>query len=395
MANLALLFIAVVWLAYSNGANDNYKGVATLFGTGTSNYEGALRWATITTFAGSLTSVFLAETLVKNFSGKGLVPDTLVSDPSFLLAVGIGAAATVFLATLIGIPISTTHSLIGALVGTGLAAAYWGGFPDGILGSVNLTALRKNFLIPLIASPFIAVALTMLFYPLLRRARLGLKIDKETCLCVEEGESLSSPDCVPEPGLATVAMPGTVAAPRVFVGTNSACREGQTEERYQGKLIGIDAQTILDRLHYVSAGAVSFARGLNDTPKVVSLLVAAKMLAVSYGLAIVGFAITIGGWLSARKVAETMSHDITRMNHGQGFTANLVTAVLVIFASRWGVPVSTTHVSCGSLFGIGLVGRELRWGVVSGILLAWVATLPLAALCAGAVFALLQAVPLF
>ena len=73
MIILTLLFLVTCFLAYSNGANDNFKGVATLFGSKTTSYGRAIWWATITTFAGSVCSIFLAEELVKNFSGKGLV----------------------------------------------------------------------------------------------------------------------------------------------------------------------------------------------------------------------------------------------------------------------------------------------------------------------------------
>jgi PiT family inorganic phosphate transporter len=96
-----------------------------------------------------------------------------------------------------------------------------------------------------------------------------------------------------------------------------------------------------------------------------------------------------GGVLNARRVAETMSRKITEMNPSQGFTANLVTAFLVTGASRLGLPVSTTHVSVGSLFGIGLVNRTARWRAVLTILLAWVTTLPLGAALAVAVYGLL------
>ncbi len=74
-----------------------------------------------------------------------------------------------------------------------------------------------------------------------------------------------------------------------------------------------------------------------------------------------------------------MSYRITGMNDGQGFSANLVTGLLVIFASRLGMPVSTTHVSCGSLFGIASVNGQGRWDVIGQILLAWVTTLPMGA----------------
>ena len=82
-----------------------------------------------------------------------------------------------------------------------------------------------------------------------------------------------------------------------------------------------------------------------------------------------------------------MSHRVTEMNAGQGFAANFVTAGLVIGASWLGMPVSTTHVSCGSLFGIGAVTGRGHWGVIGQIVGAWVITLPVAGML-GALFAI-------
>ena len=158
----AILVIGMCFLAYSNGSNDNFKGVATLFGSGTTNYRGALLWATATTFAGSMCSVFLADTLVKNFSGKGLVPDTVASSPEFLQAVVLGAGLCVMLATVLGFPISTTHSLTGALVGAGFMA---------VGKSVNLEKLGGSFFLPLLASPLIAVILAGVLYTVFHRFR--------------------------------------------------------------------------------------------------------------------------------------------------------------------------------------------------------------------------------
>ncbi|MCK5549273.1 MAG: inorganic phosphate transporter, partial [Hyphomicrobiaceae bacterium] len=150
MLLVALLFIATFFLAYSNGANDNFKGVATLYGSNTASYNKALTVATLATLAGAISSVFLAAELVTAFSGKGLVPDVIASDPSFLLSVALGAGATVMLATVVALPISTTHSLIGALAGTGFVAA----------GSdVNLSLLGGVFLLPLLLSPLVAILL--------------------------------------------------------------------------------------------------------------------------------------------------------------------------------------------------------------------------------------------
>ena len=358
-----LLLVIGVCLAYVNGANDNFKGVATLFGSRTTDYRRALWWATGTTLAGSCAAVFLSGGLVKAFSGKGLVPDVLTHDPHFLLAVGLGAALTVLLATVTGFPISTTHALTGGLVGAGLMA----------VGTVNAGKLGQSFFIPLAISPFLSFAATAVLYPALRFARLRLGIERQMCLCVDGG--------APEP--VTVRPDGAA----VFRTTGVSLSVGQLKacmERYHGQLFGIDSQWVLDRLHVLSAGAVSFARGLNDTPKIVALLIAAQAIQVppSISLLAIGLAMAIGGLLNARRVAMTMSERITTMNHGQGFTANLVTALLVLNASRWGLPVSTTHVSCGSLFGLGATTGQARWAAIRTILLAWVGTLPVAALLA-------------
>jgi PiT family inorganic phosphate transporter len=127
-------------------------------------------------------------------------------------------------------------------------------------------------------------------------------------------------------------------------------------------------------------GAGSFARGLNDTPKIAGLLLAASAFNICWGIAAIAMAMALGGWLNARRVAETMSHKITGMNPGQGFAANLSTAALVATASLHGLPVSTTHVSVGSLLGMGIVTGQTQWKPVLGILASWVINLPCAAL---------------
>ena len=92
-------------------------------------------------------------------------------------------------------------------------------------------------------------------------------------------------------------------------------------------------------------------------------------MAPSLAIVGVGLVMAWGGLTSARRVAETMSHRVTQMNPGQGFTANIITSVLVIGASRFGMPVSTTHVSCGSLFGIGAATQQAHWRTVGTMLL--------------------------
>ena len=127
---LAFIFLAALFLAYANGANDNFKGVATLYGSNTTNYKRALIWATLTTALGSLMTLYLASELIIVFKGKGLVPENIIQMQNFPLAVGIGAALTVMLATFLNLPVSTTHALIGALAGAGWIASETGrGWP--------------------------------------------------------------------------------------------------------------------------------------------------------------------------------------------------------------------------------------------------------------------------
>lgn len=359
----------VVFLAWSNGSNDNFKGVATLYGSGTASYRTALAWATVTTLAGSLLALVLAAGLIKTFSATGLVSDAIATSPTFLASAALGAAFTVLIATVVGMPVSTTHALTGALIGAGLASG----------SGVNLAVLGKGFFLPLLLGPVLAMGITMGLYPVARFARLKLGIGRQSCVCV--GEEL-----VP----VVLAADGSAVADsrvRLALSAGASC-----VDRYQGAVVGVSAQRALDALHFVSAGAVCFARSLNDTPKIVAILLAAKAVGAPVGLASVGLAMAVGGLIGARRVADTMSKKIVTLNSGQGFVANLTTAALVIAASRFGLPVSTTHVATGGLFGIGVVNKTAQGKTIASILLAWLTTLPLGALVGAGAFLVLRAI---
>ena len=256
---IVFLFLSIILLTYSNGANDNFKGVATLWGSGTLNYKTALTLATIATFAGSICSYFFAETLIKNFSGKGLVPDNIIHSVDFVLAIALAAGTTVLLATRFGFPISTTHGLVGALVGAGLVAV-------GM--NVNFAMLGKTFFLPLLLSPIIAVVLSGVLYWLFHKARRSAGITEESCVCVGK-------KWVP---VATLNTSTNFTAIPVL-GTELNSREN-CAMLYQGNFLGINFQPLLNYLHYLSAAVVSFARGLNDTPKLVSLLIITRLLQI-------------------------------------------------------------------------------------------------------------------
>lgn len=355
MTVMILVCAAILFLSFANGANDNFKGVATLYGSGQMAFRPALYWATAATLAGSLAALFLAKKLAATFSGKGLVPDAVMVHPAFALAVGLGAALTIFAASRTGMPVSTTHALVGALCGAGWALA-----PAGI----HPAALLHSFLLPLILSPGIALLAAGALYPVLSRIRKRSGIEEQTCVCV--GETI-----VPQ------ADGSALQTVRMSAGDATVCRR-----EYAGTVCGVDVRPIAYGIHALLGGAVSFARGLNDAPKILGVLMLASALPRAAGLVLIAVAMAVGALVYARRVAETMSHRITDMNLGQGMTAAATTAALVLFASSWGAPVSTTHVSCGALFGIGAVTGRARWRMIATIVSAWVTTLPMAAACA-------------
>ncbi len=371
---LFILIFATCFLAFSNGANDNFKGVATLFGSKTTGYKSAITWATITTFAGSVAAIFLANGLVSNFSGKGLVPDILIQAPEFAISIALGAAATVYFATKIGMPVSTTHGLVGGLFGSGVIA---------VGSAFNFTKLIGTFLIPLIVSPLLAAVVSLIAYLIFRKLRLATGVTKETCICIGN-------EYKPIFEIASINTRNIVQSE--VHSTFNLMNETECVEKYKGNFIGINAQKMLDFAHYISAGVVSFARGLNDTPKIVGLLIVINALNVEWGMLAVAFAMAAGGLLKAKKVAFMVSKKVTPMNTGQGFTANLITGLLVTTASIHGLPVSTTHVSVGSIFGIGTVTKEANISVIRNIILSWILTVPLAAIFSSLIYWMLLSV---
>jgi len=372
---IVLAVVTAVVLAFANGSNDNAKGVATLIGSRVMSLNKAIIFAAIMTFLGSVAAIFLAGELANRFGGKGIVDAATVGNMAFPISVGIGASLTVLLATVIGMPISTTHGMVGSIVGIGVSSS-----------SLNWSAAANKFFIPLLISPVIAISLAAGVYLVLRTLRRRMGLSRQTCLCVgNEYHPVSQ----------------TAGGALCMESTGVTLRADQTQacqQRYVGRFTGVDAQRVLDVAHTLSAGALSFGRGLNDTSKIAAVMIAAGVVGGSSfvgglgspgALVITGLGIALGGVLAVKRVARTMSYRITEMNDGQAFTANFVTAGLVIFASKLGMPVSTTHVSCGSLFGIGMVNRRAHLGTIGKVLLAWVTTLPVAAVLAGLTWRLL------
>jgi PiT family inorganic phosphate transporter len=218
-------------------------------------------------------------------------------------------------------------------------------------GRLNGSALGKGFALPLLTSP---LASALLGWILIRFAR-----SDPACVCVE-----------------SVIVPGAESAaarPTLAMDSEIACDARGADKIVSGRRFEAG-------LHVLSAGAVSFARGLNDIPKIAGILLIAPFISWNgWMLVLLGLVMAIGGLLGSARVGRTMSSEITPMTDRQALLANLVTSSLVIGASAFGLPVSTTHVACGSLAGLGLCTGKLAVKRLAQILAAWVITLPAAA----------------
>lgn len=355
-----LLILLTLSVAFANGANDVSKGVATLVGAGLSSERRAMAWGTAWTLLGVAGAMYASQGMIAMFSGKGLLtipPATLV----WPIAASVGVIGWLTLATWAGLPVSTTHALVGAIVGAGLVAAG----PAG----VRWGALTHSVAAPLLLSPLLSLVVVFGTLPPMGALfrRLGgfcICLERTTSVLVPAGPGFTQPI---ERQLHVIA--GDACPPQVVSRLNA-----------------------LDSLHWLTAGLTSLTRGLNDAPKIVALgLAAGAGLGMGTGamLALVGAAMGAGSYFAGRRVTGTLATKVTPMSGSEALTANGATSVLVGLASLFAMPVSTTHVSTGTLIAVGVHRREVRWHLVGEMLLAWLVTLPVAAALAALTYAVL------
>jgi inorganic phosphate transporter, PiT family len=354
-----LLAATALFLAFSNGANDNFKGFATVWGSASLPYRTALILSNAATLAGGIVSIILADGLIKQFSGRGLVEDAVAASVPFALSVAGGAGITVALATRLGSPISTTHAIMGGLIGSALASGQ----------NIALAHLGTQFILPLLSSPIIAAVLGYVAY------RSAPKYRSETdCICVVE----------PQHTFNGTALTRTAMMPERII-------RSQVECQIHGDAIArVSVSAVLNHLHITSAIAICFARALNDAPKLAALFLGSGLLSTWNSAIAITAAMVAGGFLLSRRVAETMSLKLAEIGSAQGTAANLVTTIVVLAASSFALPVSTTHVSVGSIIGSGKAAETLDLSTVRAVLLSWAITLPVATLNAALVMQLVQ-----
>ncbi|MGQ0741054.1 MAG: inorganic phosphate transporter [Alphaproteobacteria bacterium] len=352
----ATLFIAALTLAWANGANDVSKGVAALAGSGVASARAAWMLGTLATFAGGLAAILLGGALGSLFGG-GFLQGAPSLTVAAALAALLGAAGFVLIATWQRWPVSTTHALIGGIIGA--AAIQFG------IGQIAFQAVTNTFLMPLLLSPLLAIALCALLLRINRAVEARLPHWSPGC-CAIDAYKRDPFVCLP---------PGQQVSPSVR----------------RAWLV----------LHWITGGAVSFARGLNDVPKMAALMLPAILAWPAIGTAdsapiaivLTALAMTGGAILAGRRLLPVLAERVSTMTPATGFTANLGTAILVLGATPLGLPVSTTHVTTSSLIGVRVADHAppRASDALRTILLAWLVTLPSAAIMSAAVAAVLIA----
>jgi inorganic phosphate transporter, PiT family len=368
------LFLLLLALAFANGTNDVSKAIATLVGSGITNYRTAIVWGTVWTVFGACASGLIASAMVKTFS-SGLIAPSTATPPTLALAVLTGAMIWVLIASRTGLPVSTTHALTGAIVGAGLAALAW----DELIWS----AIAKKIALPLLLSPPLALTISVLLHFALRTVAARWE---GACLCLlPASRALVTIDAK---GMTRTLFQTTGLGQPVVAIPSQCDRAGLS-----GITLGVDS------VHWISSGLASFARGVNDAPKIAAMVLLGSVVAawpsVQFQVSTfvgVALAMGLGSYLAGLRVTEVLAEKVTTMDHAEGLSANLTTSSLVLVSATMGLPVSTTHVSGSAIIGIGLLKgvTAVRWRTVRDMVLAWIVTLPAAGILAWLAYFLLN-----
>lgn len=390
------------YMAWNIGANDVANAFGTSVGSGALTLRKALLVAAIFEFSGA----FFVGAHVTETVRKGIVdPMAFQGDPDLflygMLSALLAASVWINIATYLGLPVSTTHSIVGAIVGFGLASGAgsiswakviyivlsWIISPiaGGIIAYLVFLAVQRRVLssespvasavrfIPVIAFlTFSSLALSMI-YKGLKPLRLNLPPFKAALISLAVGAA------------------GMIAF-------YAALRRFRKETNHEYDFV----ERNFKYLQVLTACYDSFAHGSNDVANAVGPVaaifavvktgkIAAKVPVSPLLLAVGGLGIVIGLATWGYKVIETIGRRITELTPSRGFVTEFASATVVLFCSKIGLPVSTTHAQVGCTVGVGLARgiAAINLRVVRNIIFSWIATLPISAAIAAGIFELL------
>lgn len=403
-----LILLAVVFglfMAWGIGANDVANALGTSVGSGAITIKTAIIVAAIFEFAGAA----LAGGSVTRTIRKGIIdPSQIVDRPEVLvygmLAALLAAGCWLAIASSKGWPVSTTHSIVGAIVGfavagIGMQAVAWVKIGQIVASWVVSPVLGGGFAFLLMLSiqklifnaerPFQAAVRWGPYYIFL----VGFVISLVTLF---KGLSHLNIDLSVTASFAVAGAIGVVVA---FIGRNVISRV-EIDESADRDFHFASVERVFGPMIVFTACAMAFAHGSNDVANGVGPMAAVYGLVKSGGevtqklplpfwiLGLGGVGIVIGLATYGYRVMQTIGGRITALTPTSGFCATVAAAITVVLASRTGMPVSTTHIAVGAVMGVGLARgfAALDLGVIGRIILSWVVTLPAGGILAAAFF---------
>ena len=386
--------VLALYMAWAIGANDVANAMGSSVGSGALTVGAAIVVAAIFEFAGA----FFAGGHVTDTVRKGMLDISLIDRDQMIYGMlgSLAAAGTLLVgATRFGLPISTTHSIVGAIVGFGVVSIGPEVVNWGKIGQIVLSWLTSPLLAGVIAFgifQFTRAKVLDTKDPVAQIRKLGpvffffvffiiglvtlFKGLKPLKLDLNLTQALIGSTLL---GLTGAGL-GILLIRRVQVG------EEDPKHRFSR------VEKIFVVLQILTACAIAFAHGSNDVANAIGPLAAissaisgadlgGKATVSPWMLAIGGIGIVIGLATWGYRVMETVGKRITELTPSRGFAAELAAATTIVVASRMGIPISTTHTLVGAVLGVGLArgisALDLR--VVGKIIASWVATLPIAA----------------
>ena len=375
--NSHLLIIAAViggYMAMNIGANDVANNVGPAYGAGAINLLGAIVIAVICESAGALIAGGdVTGTIKKNIISPDLIPD-VQTFIWLMMAALLAAALWLNIATAMGAPVSTTHSIVGGVLGAGVAAGGFGVANWPMMGKIAASWVISPVMGGAIAAGFLLlIKRTILYKDNKRQAAqkmvpvyLAIMGWAFTTYLVLKG--LKHIHKFP---MSQALLIGLVAGVGVFFVTGVLLRK--QGEKLENSKSGVDKLFVIPLI--VSAAFLSFAHGANDVANAVGPLAAintavanaagsgtvtTKVAIPLWVMAIGALGIATGLALYGPKLIKTVGQEITELDMARGFCVALAAAITVIIASQYGLPVSSTHIAVGAVFGVGFLREHLQ-----------------------------------
>lgn len=392
-----IAFIIGFTMAFSIGANDVANSMSTAVGARAITTRQAVLIAAILELLGAVMFGSHVATTIT----KGIVKVEFMNDPEKVLAGALaallGSSVWILLATVWGLPVSTTHSIVGGMAGFGVANAGLGAINWGKMLSIVISWVLS----PIAGWLLAYVIFKTISYAILRRTHPAHAMRKATPLIIFVTFfivcSLFAFKTMKIPLSESLVWSTAIATAAAILGTILLRRVSlNNRDEYE------QVESVFKRLQIMTSCYVSFSHGANDVANAVGPLalvywiishgsVAQKVHIPVWLLALGGLGISAGVLFLGQKVMKTVGEEITELNNSRGFCIDFSTASTVLLASVMGFPISTTHVVVGSVVGVGMArGVELvNIGVLKNILISWFATVPVSALASAGLYLLI------